>query len=289
MADSRIVFQLDAVLLGNAIMLAQRGKKFCLFDRINAEVGFHIQVNIKHIFRVTRLFAYHFHDFFGYAGFVQRYRRSGRGRRGLHCRSRLRNRSRSRNRCWRGCLYGRRFARISEHKFNAMADCRIVFQLDAVLLGNAIMFAQGSKKFCLFDRINTEVGFHIQVNIKHIFRITSLFAYHFHDFFRYAGFVQRYRRSGRGRRGLHCRSRLRNRSRSLGFVGVNRVHFIHKSLRAFHYQGRFHTVAIIIFNTQGVLHNFQHRGFLAGNGFQPRCVFGFISDTGFPFLPHFFK
>ncbi len=170
-----------------------------------------------------------------------------------------------------------------------MADCRVVFQLDAVLLGNAIMFAQGSKKFCLFDRINTEVGFHIQVNIKHIFRITSLFAYHFHDFFGYAGFVQRYRRSGRGRRGLHGRSRLRNRSRSLGFVGVNRVHFIHKSLRTFHYQGGFYTVAIVIFNTQGVLHNFQHRGFLAGNGFQPRSVFGFISDTGFPLLPYFFK
>ena len=170
-----------------------------------------------------------------------------------------------------------------------MADSRIVFQLDAVLLGNAIMLAQRSKKFCLFDRINAEVGFHIQVNIKHIFRVTRLFAYHFDYFFGYAGFVQRYRRSGRSRRGWHHRSRLSNRSRGLGFVGVNRVHFIHKSLRTFHYQGGFHTVAIIIFNTQGVLHNFQHRGFLAGNGFQPRCVFGLISDTGFPLLPHFFK
>ena len=164
-----------------------------------------------------------------------------------------------------------------------MADSRIVFQLDAVLLGNTIMFAQGSKKFSLFDRINAEVGFHIQVNIKHIFRITRLFAYHFNYFFGYAGFIQRYRRSGRSRRGLH------HRSRSLGLVRVNRVHFIHKSLRTFHYQGGFYTVAIVILNTQGVLHNFQHRGFLAGNGFQPRSVFGFISDTGFPLLPYFFK
>ena len=161
MADRRIVFQLDAVLLGNAIMFTQGSKEFSLFDRINAEVGFHIQVNIKHIFRITRLFSHHTYYFFRYRRFIKRGRRfSGRSHHGLRHRSRLYG-SRSRNRCGRGRLYGRRFARISEHKFNAMADCRVVFQLDTVLLGNAIMFAQGSKKFCLFDRINTEVGFHI--------------------------------------------------------------------------------------------------------------------------------
>ncbi len=193
-----------------------------MFDRINAEVGFHIQVNIKHIFRITRLFSHHIYYFFGYAGFIKRDRRfSGRSHHGLRHRSSLYG-SRSRNRCGRGRLYGSGFARISEHKFNAMADCRVVFQLDAVLLGNAIMFAQGSKKFSLFDRINAEVGFHIQVNIKHIFRITRLFAYHFHDFFRYAGFVQRYRRSGRGHRGLHCRSRFGNRRRCYSRLGYRR-------------------------------------------------------------------
>ena len=216
MADSRIVFQLDTVLLGDTVMFAHCGKKFSLFDRINTKVGFHIQVQIKHIFRITRLFGYHFDYFFRYRRFIKRGRRfSGRSHCGLCHRSRL-YRSRSRNRCGRGCLYGSGFARISEHKFNAMADSRIIFQLDAVLLGNAIMFAQGSKEFSLFDRINAEVGFHIQVNIKHIFRIASLFSHHTYYFFRYAGFIQRgHRFSGRSHYGLCHRSRLyRSRSRN---------------------------------------------------------------------------
>ncbi len=157
------------------------------------------------------------------------------------------------------------------------------------------MLTQRSKKFSLFDGINAEVGFHIQVNIQHIFGVTRFFANHFDNFFGYADFVQRDRRSGH-RRGRYRRlgyRRLRHRSghrgRGFGIVGVNRVHFINKRLGAFHYQGGFYAVAVVVFNAQGVLHNFQHRGFLAGNIFQPSRVFGFVGDTGFALLPHFFK
>ena len=37
-------------------MLAHRGKQFSLFNRINTEVGFHIQVQLQHIFRITGFF-----------------------------------------------------------------------------------------------------------------------------------------------------------------------------------------------------------------------------------------
>ena len=165
MADSRIVFQLDAVLLGDTVMFAHCGKKFSLFDRINAEVGFHIQVQIKHIFRITSLFGYHFDYFFRYRRFIKRGRRfSGRSHHGLCHRSSLYGSRRGRYRRLghrRSGHRGRGFTCIRKYKVNAMADCRVVFQLDAVLLGNAVMFTQGSKEFSLFDRINAEVGFHI--------------------------------------------------------------------------------------------------------------------------------
>ena len=46
---------------------------------------------------------------------------------------------------------------------------------------------------------------------------------------------------------------------------------------------------VVVFNTQGIVDDFQHRGLLAGNLFEPRAVLGFVGDTGFAFLPHFFK
>ena len=229
MADRRIILELDTVLLGNTIVLTQGGKEFGLFDRINAEVGFHIQVNIQHIFGVTRLFAYHFDHFFGHAGFVQHHGRSRRRGRFCH-RGRRYRRLGDR----RGCS-GRRFARVRKHKFNAVADRRIILELDTVLLGNTIVLTQGGKEFGLFDRINAEVGFHIQVNIQHIFGVTRLFAYHFDHFFGHAGFVQRHGRSSRYRRGLSYRSRCSRRGRCLGVVRVNRVYLVHKRLGTFHH------------------------------------------------------
>ena len=44
MSNRRIIFKLDALLRGNTVMLAHSGKQFGLFNRINAQVGFHIQI-----------------------------------------------------------------------------------------------------------------------------------------------------------------------------------------------------------------------------------------------------
>ena len=63
----------------------------------------------------------------------------------------------------RSGLFGSFATRIGQGKINAMADRRVILQLDTFLLGNAVMFAHCGKKFSLFDRINAEVGFHIQV------------------------------------------------------------------------------------------------------------------------------
>ena len=162
------------------------------------------------------------------------------------------------------------------------------------------MFAQRSKQFGLFHRINTQVGFHVQINIQHIFRIARFFANHGYYFFGNCGFVERfggsrYRRGGGHRghnRGFYHGSRSRYRrlhrcgNRRLG--GRNRFHFIYKRLGTFHHQGRFYTVFVVVFDTKGVLYHFQDRGFLPGNFFQPSFVFGGIRNARFAFLPGFF-
>ena len=286
-ANGRIILELDAFLLSDTVAVAQRGKEFGLFDRINTQVGFHIQVNVQHIFRITGFVADHFDYFFGHGRFVQRYGRSFRSNRRrrsyrrLYSRRyrRLRHRGRRRR-------YGRSgFSCIGQYKFNAVANGRIIFELDAFLLSDTVAVAQRGKEFGLFDRINTEVGFHIQVNIQHIFRITRLFADHFDHFFGHGRFVQGYGFRGRS----NGRSRGSRRLSGRGFVRVDDVYFIHKRLRAFHHQGRFDTVLVVIFDAQRVLHHFQHRGLLAGNLLQPSLMSGFVGDAGFAFLPHFFQ
>ena len=68
--DRRIIFELDTFLLDNTVMLAHRGKEFGLFNRINAQVGLHVQVQIKHILRVARLFRYHINNIFCNSSFI---------------------------------------------------------------------------------------------------------------------------------------------------------------------------------------------------------------------------
>ena len=153
------------------------------------------------------------------------------------------------------------------------------------------MFAQRRKELGLFDGVNTQVGFHIQVNIQHIFGVTRLVAHHFDHFFCYRRLIQRGGFRGRGRSGGHRsgRSRRAHGRGGFGFMRVDGVYFIHKRLGAFHHQGGFHAVAVVVFNAKGVLHHFQHRSLLAGNFFQPRFVFGLVRNARFAFLPHFFK
>ena len=191
MADSRIIFQLDAFLLGNTVMFAHSGKQFGLFDGVNAQIGFHIQIQIQHIFRIAGLFGHHSHNFITHLGRVQFARRRFRrrlGRRSRH-RGNLGRRSRSRYgfHC-RGYLSrrGRRLRRgrlsravrrvgVRHGVFNNGANRRVVFQLHAFLFGDMVRFAHNGKQFGLFDRINTQIGFHIQIQIQHILRIAGLF------------------------------------------------------------------------------------------------------------------
>ena len=190
MADSRIIFKLNTFLLGNAVMLAHSGKQFGLFYRINTQVGFHIQVQVQHVFGVTGFFSYHRHNFFAHLGRVQlaggrfgrggrcRYRR-GLSRRGRGYRSRLGHRGRRlRSRCCRLSGRSRRTftAGIGNGVFNNGANGLVIFKLYAFLAGNVVRLAHDGKQFSLFYRINTQIGFHIQVQVQHILRITGLFS-----------------------------------------------------------------------------------------------------------------
>ena len=158
-------------------MLAHRGKQFSLFNRINTQVGFHIQVQLQHIFWVAGFFGYHRDHFFGYGRFVQRGGFRGRGgRRSGRSRSRRYRRGGSRGRRAYGRGGSGAFGTgVGQRILNNRADGRIIFQLHAFLFGDVICIAHNRKQFRLFDRINTEVGFHIQVQLQHILRIAGFF------------------------------------------------------------------------------------------------------------------
>ena len=301
-ANRRIVLKLDAFLSGNLILFAHDGEQFGLFDRINAQVGFHIQVQIQHVFGVAGLFGHNRQNIFGYVAFVQA--RQGRFRRSRRSGNRSRSRGRrygrgGRSRRGLGRRGGTRFTtRIGDSILNNGANGRIVFKLDAFLTRNLILFAHNGEEFRLFDRINAQVGFHVQVQIQHIFGIAGLFGHNRQNIFGYVAFVQarqsRFRRTNRrssrrrsrGGRGLG-RRRYGRGSRSR--FGMNGVDFIHKSLRSFHDQRRFDTVFVIVFYAQGIVFHFQHRIFLVGNLLEPGFVFGRIGNARFTHAPHFFQ
>ena len=52
MIERREITELEVVISWNAIGFAHRSKRFRLLDRIDAEVGFQIEVELEHVGRI---------------------------------------------------------------------------------------------------------------------------------------------------------------------------------------------------------------------------------------------
>ena len=60
----RVVAQVDPFQHRNGEGLANGRKRLRLLDRVDPQVGFHIEVEVQHILRVARLFRHHDQHFF---------------------------------------------------------------------------------------------------------------------------------------------------------------------------------------------------------------------------------
>ena len=131
-----------------------------------------------------------------------------------------------------------------------MSYRRIIFKLYAFGLRQIIHFPHCREKFRLFYRVDTEIGFHIQIKFQHIFGVAGLFGNQINDFFSYSSFVKLLGRS-RSNGGLGRNGRS-NRLSGRGLFGLSMQmpgsSFIYKSLRGFHYQSGLFAGLIIIFN-----------------------------------------
>src|SRR3989339_1467833 len=71
MPDGRIIFERDPLLARYGIMLADRSEKLVLLDRVNAEISFHVQIDIKHVFRGASFSRDHVKNGLGNSVFIQ--------------------------------------------------------------------------------------------------------------------------------------------------------------------------------------------------------------------------
>ena len=177
-----------------------------------------------------------------------------------------------------------------------MSYRRIIFKLYALGLRQVVHLSHCREQFGLFYRIDTQIRFHIEVELKHIFRVTGLFRYQTHDFFRYRSFVKflggrggnRRRRLYRSRYSLYrCSRGGCNRGRGLRRCRMQMTgsRFIDKSLRGFHHQSGSFAGLIIIFYSQSIIYYFKNGVILVGSLFKPLSIFGLVHYSGLAYTP----
>ena len=134
-----------------------------MFDGVNAQVGFHVQVGFEHLGGVAGLLRDDGRDLRkGSVGVARRFgcRRGARNGRGLGRRGfRLDG--------------GTRCARTG-HVPRDLAQGVVVLELQRLVEGDAEHLAQFAEEFGLFDGVNAEVGFHVQVGFEHLGGVAGL-------------------------------------------------------------------------------------------------------------------
>src|SRR5271157_760187 len=115
---------------------------------------------------------------------------------------------RSRRRGWSGGCWGRKshtsqIRSLLIHEPDHMRQCRVVAELAVLVARDVVDLADCREHLRLLNRVNTKVGFQIEIQIQHVFWITGLLYHQLQDAFLhgFASAVLRrcHHRSGRGR------------------------------------------------------------------------------------------
>ncbi len=143
------------------------GEGFRLFDRIDAQVRFQIQVEVEHILRIPCLFGDEGDDLAGHISHGRSRPFSGF----RHCDWRRLGR----------CYYGRfngGAGQIGAHGFDEadhFFQSVVIAQGQIVACRDVKFFLDGGEGFRLLDGIDAQIRFHVQIEVEHILRIARLF------------------------------------------------------------------------------------------------------------------
>ncbi len=156
-----------------------------LLDRIDAQVGLKVEVELEHVGGVAGLL--------GHDRQHLRHHRVG-GLSSPRCGNALCHRRRCRGRgSWRGGQVGPVFA----DKPNHAAERGVVAQLEVFDPLDIERRAHGREGLGLLDRIDAQVGLKVEVELEHVGGVAGLLG---HD----RQHLRHHRVGGRGRRGGHC-------------------------------------------------------------------------------------
>ena len=155
--------QLEVFVARNTVVLADGRKHLGLLDRVDAEVGLEVQIQLQHVGRVIGLLGNDANDLL--FDIVCR----GNG----FCRSRRCRR----NLCDRfGCRHsGRLIGTPITHEADDVRQRRKFAQFEVLVARNAVVLTNCCKHLGLLDRVDAEVGLEIQIEIQHVGRIVGLF------------------------------------------------------------------------------------------------------------------
>ena len=160
MRQRREVAQLEGVVAGDAVVLADRGEDLGLLDGVDAEVGLQIEVHVQQLRRVAGELGDDPQHGFGELVARRRQRR----------RRRLRHR-RSRGRLGGRC--GRWSAGLVANPADDMRQRREVAQLEGVVAGDAVVAADRGEDLGLFDGVDAEVGLQVEVDVEQVGRVAG--------------------------------------------------------------------------------------------------------------------
>ena len=162
--EGGVVAEFELVVAFDAVVLADGGEHFGLFDGVDAEVGFEVEVEGEHVGRVAGLVGDQGED----VGFdVSVGRRPGAGSTvavsggGAACR-----RGRRRG--------GRGGGGAVADEADDVGEGGVVAEFELVVAFDAVVLADGGEHFGLFDGVDAEVGFEVEVEGEHVGRVAGL-------------------------------------------------------------------------------------------------------------------
>ena len=175
----REVAQLEVLIARNVVGRADRREHLRLLDGVNAEVGFQIEIEVQHVLGIAGLLGHNLQDLFLDRSSI------------VGCSA-----------AQRGCDVGRALARrcstgagvgsrscsgqvrpLLIHELDHVRQRRIVAQLAVLVARNVVDLADGREHLRLLDGVDAEVGFEIEVQIQHVFRIAGLLHHQLQDAF----------------------------------------------------------------------------------------------------------
>ncbi|OQC41260.1 MAG: hypothetical protein BWX64_01026 [Acidobacteria bacterium ADurb.Bin051] len=157
--EGREVAELEVRIAFDPVPLADSGEELGLLDRVDAEVGLHVEIEVEHLGRV--------------AGLLRDERQDGGGDLVV---ATLRSRCRGRERLGgSGNGHGRgEVGTALMHEADRVGERREVAELEVRVALDPVPLADGGEELGLLDGVDAEVGLHVEVEGEHLGWVAGL-------------------------------------------------------------------------------------------------------------------